>query len=117
MPRDEDPVEGEGAVRELARELRRLREKAGKPSWRKMEKEALDSYGVKVSHTALASAASGDDRQSWRVVKIFADVCDRSGDAAGKIYPLWEAARPARPGRPAAARRQRHRQGLCCQLA
>jgi hypothetical protein len=87
VPRDEDPVEGNGPVPQLACELSRVRERAGKPSYRKMAKEARDSHGVEVSHTVLATAASGNMRQSpsWRVVKVFLDVCDVSGDAADKI--------------------------------
>jgi hypothetical protein len=64
-----------------------------------MAKDARDSHGVEVSHTALATAASGNVHQSpsWRVVKVFLDVCDAAGDAAGKIAALWEAARRVGP--------------------
>jgi hypothetical protein len=87
MPRDEAPVEGEGQVQHFARELRRIRERAGKPAYRKMQEAAG------VSHATLARAARGKKCPPWGVAKAFADVCDPSGDTANEIYPLWEAAR------------------------
>jgi hypothetical protein len=95
MQRTENPFEGGEPVRQLARELSRLWEEAGSPSSRKMANDALALHGVKVSHTALAGVLSSERPPSWRVVRAFVDVCDRSGDQADKIYPLWEAARQA----------------------
>jgi hypothetical protein len=89
MPRNEDPAE---AKRPLERELRRVKERAGKSS-RRMAEDAWDLHGVRVSHTALAAAVC--QPTSWRVLKAFLDVCGVSHDEVGEIFRLWEADRRA----------------------
>lgn len=95
MARPERPVEGSGPVPELARELRKIRDRAGTLGYREMA--AAANYSAET----LSSAARGTGCPSWGVVKAFADACDPTGAAACRVRPLWERAsrRKAAPGR------------------
>ncbi|MDC2957924.1 hypothetical protein PO587_26040 [Streptomyces gilvifuscus] len=76
MGRREKPVDPEaGPVQRLAHELRLLREKAGKPPYRKMAERA--GY----STTALSQAAAGDQLPSLALVRAYAEVLDADPDA------------------------------------
>ncbi|WP_328744213.1 helix-turn-helix domain-containing protein [Streptomyces sp. NBC_00285] len=71
MGRREKPVDPDaGPVQRLAHELRSLREKAGKPPYREMAKEA--GYSI----TAMSQAAAGDQLPSLAVVRAYAEALD-----------------------------------------
>ncbi|MFJ9565235.1 hypothetical protein ACIRQQ_35015 [Streptomyces fuscichromogenes] len=71
MGRREKPLDPEaGPVQRFAHELRTLREKAGRPTYREMAR--LSGY----STTALSQAAAGEQLPSPAVVRAFAEVLD-----------------------------------------
>ncbi|MEU4424376.1 hypothetical protein AB0F81_27470 [Actinoplanes sp. NPDC024001] len=75
MPRPERPLDGQGGpVEQLAAELRRLREKAGRPGYRQMA--ARVNYSV----ATLSAAASGRRLPTLEVTLAYAAACD--GDLA-----------------------------------
>jgi hypothetical protein len=78
------PEDGPAAV--LAIELRRLREEAGRPSYRDMSRLA------RASPSALSEAARGRRWPSWPVVAGYARAC---GAELGPWQARWEELRPA----------------------
>ncbi|MFD8496560.1 helix-turn-helix domain-containing protein [Amycolatopsis sp. NPDC059657] len=79
MPRPERPIEGDdSALAWFAEDLRRLREKAGKPTYRQLSARAH------YSAASLSEAAAGRKLPSLAVTLAFVDACD--GDRAE-----WEA--------------------------
>ncbi|MEW1720214.1 AAA family ATPase [Streptomyces sp. NPDC093109] len=75
MPRGERPLgEGEGAPLRLAAELRRLRQRAGSPTYRELAR--ISHYSV----AALSSAAAGAKLPSLAVTVAYATAC--GGDRA-----------------------------------
>ena len=89
MARPERPVPGEGPLADLARELRRVRERASGRGYRELAAKAS------FSRETLAAAARGEQCPSWDVVKAFADACDPTGGEARRLRPLWQKASPA----------------------
>ncbi|MEV7045065.1 helix-turn-helix domain-containing protein [Amycolatopsis sp. NPDC051061] len=74
MPRSERPLEGDDALSRFAAELRQLREKAGKPPYRELARQAH------YSSTTLADAAGGRRLPSLAVTLAFVEAC--GGDPA-----------------------------------
>jgi hypothetical protein len=75
VPRQEKPLERDGtALVEFAADLRKLREEAGKPSYREMARRAH------FSSTTLSDAAGGKRLPSLAVTVAFVRAC--GGDAA-----------------------------------
>ncbi|MFJ5988940.1 helix-turn-helix domain-containing protein [Lentzea sp. NPDC092896] len=71
MPRRERPLEeGESGVLRFAAELRRLRERAGSPTYRELSRRAH------YSAAALSEAAGGRKLPSLAVTKAYAKACD-----------------------------------------
>ncbi|MEU3342829.1 helix-turn-helix transcriptional regulator [Streptomyces sp. NPDC006668] len=68
----------------MAVELRRLRERAGRPSYREM------SVRAHVSPSALSEAARGQRWPSWTVVAAYVAAC---GEDPASWRPRWEALR------------------------
>jgi hypothetical protein len=102
MARPESPVEGSGPLKDLARELRRIRSQAGNPGYRAVAASA------RYSKEALSAAARGDECPTWEVTKAFADACDPTGDEAAALRRIWEKASKTGKRRRAAARRPEH---------
>lgn len=100
MPRPERPVEGSGPVPDLARELRRIRDRAGTPGYREMADKA------RFSRETLSAAARGAECPTWEVAKAFADACDPTGTAARRLRQMWEVANKKAVRRRTAARRR-----------
>lgn len=86
MSRPEIPVSGNGPVADLARELRRLRDLAGRPGYRQLAQQA--HFGS----TTLAGAASGYARPSKAVAIAFAQACGAADEDLARIADLWEKA-------------------------
>lgn len=78
-----DPEDGPAAV--FAVELRGLRERAGRPSYRDMSRLAF------VSASALSEAARGQRWPSWQVVAGYVTACGEDPEA---WRARWEALRP-----------------------
>jgi hypothetical protein len=85
--RPERPVLGTGPVAELARELRRIRRRAGRPPYRELARAAL------TSSTVLNDAAAGRACPTWEVVKAFVRACGSDPDS---VRPLWKKANAER---------------------
>ena len=81
--RPERPVLGTGPVAELARELRRIRDRAGQPPYRDLAQAAL------TSSTVLNDAAAGRACPTWEVVEAFVRAC---GEKPDSVRPLWKKA-------------------------
>jgi hypothetical protein len=84
--RPENPVLGTGPVAELARALRRIRDRAGRPPYRALARAAL------TSSTALNDAAVGHACPTWEVVEAFVRAC---GEDPESMRPLWKKANAA----------------------
>ncbi|WP_379816948.1 nSTAND1 domain-containing NTPase [Kutzneria kofuensis] len=69
MPRSERPLEENDALGRFAAELRRVREKAGKPPYRELARQAH------YSSTTLADAAGGRRLPSLAVTLAFVEAC------------------------------------------
>ncbi|WP_370949151.1 helix-turn-helix domain-containing protein [Amycolatopsis sp. cg5] len=83
MPRPERPIEGDdSALAWFAEDLRRLREKAGKPTYRQLSSRAH------YSAASLSEAAAGRKLPSLAVTLAFVDACD--GDR-GEWETRWRA--------------------------
>ncbi|HEY1700966.1 MAG TPA: helix-turn-helix transcriptional regulator [Trebonia sp.] len=93
MARPETAITGEGPVQDLARALRKLRDRAGL-SYREMAGKT--NYSV----TVLAGAASGNRRPTEDVLRAFVRAC---GDDPEHWIPQWQRAQGVRSG-PAPAR-------------
>lgn len=87
--RPESPITLDGPVADLARALRRLRDRAGKPGYRKLAK------ATSFSSTTLSAAAAGETRPSLDVAQTFARACGADAGELAKIETLWEAANEA----------------------
>ncbi|MFI6099560.1 helix-turn-helix domain-containing protein [Lentzea sp. NPDC051213] len=75
MPRRERPLdEGESGLLQFAAELRRLRERAGSPTYRELSRRAH------YSAAALSEAAGGRKLPSLAVTKAYAKACDADPD-------------------------------------
>src|SRR5438094_287824 len=73
MPRDERPLdEGDTPLLRFARDLRLLREKAGKPTYRELSARAH------YSEAALSQAAAGRKLPTLPVVLAYVEACDGS---------------------------------------
>src|SRR5437588_565132 len=81
------------AVAKFTDELRRLRVKAGNPSFRR-----LAGLSGTISHTTLHEAAAGHRMPSWETTREFVRAC--GGDEA-EWRARWEHAVDAVPARPA----------------
>jgi hypothetical protein len=99
MARPERPVEGTGPVADLARELRKVRSRAGNPGYRQL------SGTAQYSKETLSAAARGEECPSWDVTKAFANACDPTGTEARRLRYLWQRADRADRRRRAPARR------------
>ena len=76
MGRPERPLDPDaGQVQRFAWELRRLREKAGSPSYRQLSRRAH------FSSTALSEAAGGDQLPSLAVTMAYVRACDGDAEA------------------------------------
>ncbi|NKE60915.1 helix-turn-helix domain-containing protein [Lentzea sp. PSKA42] len=75
MPRRERPLdEGESGLLQFAADLRRLRERAGSPTYRELSRRAH------YSAAALSEAAGGRKLPSLAVTKAYAKACDADPD-------------------------------------
>src|SRR5581483_11803302 len=98
MGRRERPIDPDaGPVAEFAAELRRLREQAGRPSYRELARRAS------FSTTALSEAAGGRSLPTLAVVRGYVRAC--GGDVAGWEERWRRAAEQRRSELPDAARR------------
>ncbi|MEW9550653.1 WD40 repeat domain-containing protein [Nonomuraea sp. NPDC050783] len=98
MGRPERPLDPrDGPVQSLAWELRRLREQAGRPSYRRL------SHQAHFSASTLAEAASGERLPSLAVTLAYATACggDRAEWEARWRAAAREPAAPEAPGDPA----------------
>ncbi|HEX6522007.1 MAG TPA: hypothetical protein VF070_18675 [Streptosporangiaceae bacterium] len=99
MGRPERPIDPDaGPVAELAAELRRLRDSAGRPSYRELARR------VSFSATVLSEAAGGRSLPTLAVVKGYVRAC--GGDVAGweerwQRAADWQRAKPPDEPRPA----------------
>jgi hypothetical protein len=89
MPRSESPITWDGPAADLARELRRLRDEAGKPTYRTMART------IRFSSTVLCDAAAGRTRPSQEVARAFARACGADADTLAAVDALWDAANKA----------------------
>lgn len=78
--RPESPVPGNGPVAELARALRQIRDRAGRPPYRTL------AWAAHTSSTALNDAAAGRTCPTWEVVEAFTRAC---GENPEGMRPLW----------------------------
>jgi Helix-turn-helix domain len=97
MPRPEKKITGDGPVADLAHELRELRIRAGRPTYRKMAQNARYSASV------LAAAAAGNHCPTWQVVEAFIQACGEQYDAAWRS--MWVQAQKAAARRTPVQRR------------
>jgi hypothetical protein len=100
MPRPEIPITWDGPVADLGRALREIRDKAGRPPYRKL---AADSH---YSPTVLADAASGRSCPTWEVTEAYARAC---GAAPAQLHTAWARASTAARRKTSTARRARTR--------
>ena len=87
MPRPENPIPGDGPLADLARALRQLRERAGRPGYRQLAAKTHYSPSV------LADAASGKNCPTWDAVSMFAQACGKGPD--DELRGLWVRAHAA----------------------
>jgi hypothetical protein len=99
VPRPENPITWGGPIADLAQALRRLRARAGNPSYRTLAER------VHYSATTLADAAAGRDRPTWQVTESFAQACRASGAGLAELRLLWARADKAAQAKALAARR------------
>jgi hypothetical protein len=92
MPRPERPLDPEaGPIAAFAHDLRRLREKAGRPKYLQMARKTGRS------RTALTEAAGGDHIPTWDTVKAYVTACSGDPDAwLGRWEELRESVRAVR---------------------
>ena len=83
MPRPENPITGSGPAADLARELRRLRDSAGRPGYRDLGIKAC--FGP----STLADAARGRVRPTWPVARAFAEACGAGEADLDRVQALW----------------------------
>jgi Helix-turn-helix domain len=97
MPRPERPLDPEGGpIAAFAHDLRRLREKAGRPKYLQMARKTGRS------RTALTEAAGGDHIPTWDTVRAYVTACGGDPDAwLGRWEELRESARAVRSEPPA----------------
>ncbi|WP_330273631.1 helix-turn-helix domain-containing protein [Lentzea sp. NBC_00516] len=89
MPRRERPLdEGESGVLRFAADLRRLRERAGSPTYRELSRRAH------YSAAALSEAAGGRKLPSLAVTKAYAKACDADPEEWAR---RWRAVAEAEP--------------------
>jgi hypothetical protein len=84
--RPEKPILENGPVADLARALRQIRDRAGRPPYRALAGTAH------TSPTVLADAAAGHACPTWLVVQAFVRAC---GGDPQNVRPLWEKANTA----------------------
>lgn len=100
MGRPERPITGDDPLAVLARSLRRLRVRAGRPTYRTLAGQAH------YSAPTLAGAAAGRVRPTWEVTEAIARACGATEPELTEFRRLWaEADRAvaslrARRGRP-----------------
>jgi hypothetical protein len=80
MLRPEKQIPGEGPIAQLAQELRQLRDRVGRPPYRKL---AADTH---FSASVLADAAAGYRCPTWEVTKAFVLAC---GAGTEGWYQRW----------------------------
>jgi WD40 repeat protein len=80
VPRPERPLEEDDALTRFAADLRRLREKAGKPPYRELARQAH------YSSTTLADAAGGRKLPSLTVTLAFVQACGGDVDEWGERW-------------------------------
>lgn len=92
MPRPEKPLSGSGPLAEFAAQLRALREQAGRPTYKRLEKVAG------FSASTLSEAAGGAKFPTWDVTLAYVTAC---GGDAGRWRDRWETTRRVIEAEPA----------------